>query len=52
MKFSDVLKAMKLAAAAFARGLVGRGKKTQKAGELAGEALELLDKEKKDGVSE
>lgn len=48
MKFSDVLKAMKLAAFAFASGLVGRGKKTQKAGELAGEGLDLLDKEKKE----
>lgn len=47
MKWAGVLlKIAKGVAKAVTLGLIGRGRKTQQAGELAGQVLENLEKEK------
>ena len=46
--FLSVLKGL---AKAISLGLIGRGRKTQQAGEIAGDILDNLNKEKDDGIS-
>jgi len=46
MKWNFLIKAACAVADAFAKGVLGRGRKTQRAGETAGDIIRKLDKKK------